>query len=103
MTSHEKAERMKEIFVESMELYKAKNDDYGDSFGKLYNAFSDVDGLLGVGALTIRLEDKLNRLISLSETDYIRQVKGESILDTLLDLANYAMMSIVEIEQRNKE
>ena len=100
MTSAEKAERMIEIFIKSMDIYKAKNEDYGNSYGELYNAFSDINSLLGIGAITIRLEDKLNRIISLLELGE-RKVENESILDTLLDLANYAMMGIVEIEQRH--
>jgi hypothetical protein len=43
----------------------------------------------------IRLEDKLNRLKSLTRSGD-QQVNDESIDDTLMDLANYAIMTIVE-------
>lgn len=45
----------------------------------------------------IRLEDKLNRarVLMLGKS---AEVKGESIRDTLIDLANYAIMTIIEME-----
>jgi len=47
----------------------------------------------------IRLSDKLERLKSLQKNE--QQVKTESIEDTLMDLANYSIMTIVEL--RNKK
>ena len=48
---------------------------------------------------TVRLQDKLNRLKTLIRNE--ARVKDESIEDTLLDLANYAIMEVVE--RRYKE
>ena len=45
----------------------------------------------------IRLSDKLERFKKLTR-DGGQQVKDESIKDTLLDLANYAVMTVVEME-----
>ena len=69
-------------------LYERKNADYGDSFGKSFAEY-------GMTMACIRLEDKLNRIKSLSTKDV--QVKDESITDTLMDLANYAIMTLIEI------
>ena len=71
-------------------LYEAKNADYGDSFGKSYKEY-------GLTMPCIRLEDKLNRLKSLnfSKTSKV----NESIEDTLMDLANYAIMTLIELEE----
>lgn len=70
-------------------LYKAKNADYGDSFGKSYREY-------GLTMPCIRLEDKLNRLKSLN---FSKSAKvNESIEDTLMDLANYAIMTLIELE-----
>jgi hypothetical protein len=44
----------------------------------------------------IRLSDKFNRFKTLSKTNQL--VNDESIKDTLLDLANYAIMTVLEIE-----
>lgn len=69
-------------------LYGKKNADYGDSFGKSYREY-------GLAATCLRLDDKLNRLKALRTA--VAQVKDESIEDTLLDLANYAIMTVIEM------
>lgn len=77
------------ICSELTELYKRKNHDYGDSFGKSFTEY-------GMAMPCIRLEDKLNRLKSLTRKD--AEVMDETIDDTLMDLANYAIMTLVERE-----
>ena len=49
----------------------------------------------------MRLEDKLNRLKTLRKRE--AQVSNESIEDTLMDLANYAIMTLVEMAQGTSE
>lgn len=71
-------------------LYAAKNHDYGDAFGK---SFKDW----GMTMACIRLSDKLNRLTALSKGEKAL-VRNESIDDTLMDLANYAIMTLIERE-----
>ena len=70
-------------------LYAKKNADYGDSFHKTYLDY-------GIAMPLIRLDDKLSRLKSLYKKGN-RQVQDESIRDTLLDLANYAIMTAMEL------
>lgn len=70
--------------------YRAKNRDYGGSFTDLYKQY-------GIISPIIKLEDKMSRLRSLSKNPENRQVLSESIEDTLLDLANYAIMTIMEL------
>lgn len=67
--------------------YKAKNADYGDSFALVRAKFPN--------AILIRLNDKLNRLETL-EKNQTRFVLDESSDDTLLDMANYCIMELVE-------
>lgn len=67
-------------------IYQAKNQDYGNSFEKSLYKF-------GLVASIIRLSDKMNRIESLSQTK--AKVEDESIEDTLLDLANYAIMTVI--------
>lgn len=69
-------------------LYEKKNADYGDSFAKLRSEYPT--------AICIRLQDKMNRLKSLLVDKNDQQINDESIEDTLLDIANYAVMEIVE-------
>ena len=72
------------------QVYKAKNHDYGDSFGDTYKK-------LGIISAVTRLSDKMNRIISLA-VSHDTQVKDEKIEDTLLDMANYAIMTLIELE-----
>lgn len=81
----ERAEVFAEITQKMAAVYKAKNHDYGDSFEKVRSKFPT--------AILVRLNDKLNRLETLMGGE-VAQVKEESIDDTLLDLANYAVMEL---------
>lgn len=76
------------ICKELNKIYERKNADYGDSFGKSFKEY-------GLTMACIRLDDKLNRIKALRTKE--AQVADESIEDTLLDLANYAIMTLVEM------
>lgn len=80
----------KEICSKLTETYKAKNNDYGDSFAKLRTKYPN--------AILIRLSDKLNRLDTLIMGG--KQEVDESIDETLLDLANYAIMELMERREK---
>ena len=71
-------------------LYARKNHDYGDSF---HQTFIEE----GMAMARIRLGDKFNRFKTLSRGGD-QKVNDESIRDTLIDLANYAIMTVVEME-----
>lgn len=83
-----KTELHSRICSELTALYERKNHDYGDSFGKSFTEY-------GMAMPCIRLEDKLNRLKALTKSGN-QQVSDESIDDTLMDLANYAIITLVE-------
>ncbi len=83
--------RHKALCDEINNLYVKKNHDYGDSFHQTYLEE-------GMAMPRIRLSDKLNRFKSLTRQN-TRQVEDESIRDTLIDLANYAIMTILEMEE----
>ena len=85
----EKAARHAGICKEMNEIYFAKNADYGDSFSETFNK-------LGLISAVTRISDKTNRLQSLCTREAL--VKDESVRDTLLDLANYAIMTIIEMD-----
>lgn len=82
------------------QLYARKNHDYGDSF---HQTFVEE----GLAMARIRLGDKFSRFKTLSRispTDSTQQqVTDESIRDTLLDLANYAIMTVLELDQAEAE
>ena len=90
---------LKVITNEMLDLYEIKNKNYGDSFSKQFQEY-------GLTSVCIRLEDKLNRLKSLNKQ--ISEAKNgivdidvddESIKDTLIDLANYSVLAIMEISK----
>ena len=85
-----KLERHSFICDEINDLYRRKNADYGDSFHKTF-----VEE--GMAMARIRLSDKLERFKRLTKSGQ-QNVKDESIRDTLIDLANYAIMTILEME-----
>lgn len=73
--------------------YTAKNHDYGNSFEQSLDKF-------GLVASVVRLGDKINRIESLTKKE--AQVKDESIKDTLLDMANYAIMTVMWMNKNSK-
>ncbi|ACO84104.1 DUF1599 domain-containing protein [Clostridium botulinum] len=86
-----KADKHKIICEELNKIYKVKNHDYGDSFGETYKK-------LGIISAVTRITDKVNRLQSLCIKDAL---VDESIQDTLIDLANYSIMTLIELEAEN--
>lgn len=92
---NEKVMRHKAICDELNGLYERKNHDYGDSF---HQTFVEE----GLAMTRIRLGDKFSRfktLSRLSANDAGQQrVTDESIRDTLMDLANYVIMTILEMD-----
>lgn len=85
----------KKLTNELHDIYVKKNADYGDSFSK---TFKD----LGIVSATTRICDKTNRLISLSKKmDSERLVRDEKIEDTLMDLANYCLLTLIEMKDKS--
>lgn len=83
------------VCCELNELYEKKNRDYGDSFHKTYLEE-------GMAMARIRLTDKLERFKKLTR-EVGQEVKDESIRDTLIDLANYAIMTVMEMDRESAE
>jgi len=88
----DKQQEFKNIITEMSELYIAKNHDYGDAFGQTFAE-------LGIISAITRISDKTNRLKSLATKD--QRVDDERIEDTLMDLANYAVMTLIELQDND--
>lgn len=84
-----RVEQMKTIQTEALELFTKKNTDYGDAFAKY--------GVIGV---LMRIEDKLQRSMSITKNG-VNLVNDERIKDTLLDLHNYSAMAIMLLEEND--
>lgn len=92
-SSNELVESFKSITSKMAETYEKKNHDYGDSFDKSLDKF-------GLIASVVRMGDKMNRIESLAQKKAM--VQDESIKDTLLDLANYAIMTVMWMDNQKK-
>lgn len=92
----DKGLRYTKIVNEMYEIYKAKNADYGDSVHDTFMKY----GLL---SFLVRMEDKISRLRSLTmKSKKEQRVKDESVRDTLKDLANYAILAMIELEEEDE-
>ena len=80
------------VCQELTETYEKKNADYGNSFANSLDKHGLIAGI-------IRMDDKMSRLISLNSKKE-QQVMDESLRDTLMDLANYAIMSVMWLDEQ---
>lgn len=78
----------REILEQIHDIYVKKNADYGNSFSEQFETYGLLSAL-------IRLDDKMRRLKQLSRNE--AQVKNESIEDTLIDLAGYCVLTLMEL------
>lgn len=95
MANVNKYDRHMEICKFLNELYENKNIAYGDAFGKTFQE-------LGIISAVTRMSDKFNRIKALT-TGAKNDVKDESLKDSLYDLANYCIMTIIEMEEQENE
>lgn len=76
----------------------SKNRDYGNSVQEQFNEY-------GMTSLLIRLDDKMKRLKNLQKNK--QMVMDETVLDTLQDLAGYAILGqiclMIEQEEKNAQ
>lgn len=93
ITIDSREKQFESIINELFETYKKKNADYGNSFDKSLDEW-------GLQAAAFRMDDKMNRFKSLVKNGSFK-VKDESIMDTLKDLANYCIMTVMYIENGN--
>lgn len=86
-------EKHKQICEHLTKLYENKNHDYGDSVHDTFMKY-------GLTSFLVRMEDKLNRARTLNNKQ--SKVNDEKITDTLMDLANYAIISLIELDKREE-
>ena len=85
----DRVSQMTHIQKKALDLFEKKNADYGDAFATF--------GVIGV---LMRIEDKIQRALSITTTQ-ICLVEDENIKDTLLDLHNYAAMALILLEEKS--
>jgi hypothetical protein len=102
MTTEQFLKRLEELHTEALEITKKKNADYAVSDDPFKNfklceqiGISDTErGIL------VRMSDKMSRIANL--LNKTNDVSDETVGDTLSDLANYALILRVYIENKDK-
>ena len=87
----ERYEKHRNLVDDLHKMYVAKNKDYGNSFGESVDEFGIIAGVIRIG-------DKYNRLKTLAK-GHDPLVNDESMIDTLKDMANYCLLTIIELEE----
>jgi hypothetical protein len=91
--STDRVSQFKSIVKEMVDTFVRKNHDYGNSFEESLNEE-------GIVAARVRMGDKWNRFKSLTNGNKAK-VNDESVRDTLLDLANYCIMTAMWLDNGN--
>lgn len=89
-----KEDQFKAITENMLKTFVAKNSDYGNSFEQSCDTFGTV-------AAVVRMNDKMNRINRLYNNTEIAKV-DEKLEDTLLDLANYCILTVMYNRNRRK-
>lgn len=83
-----------DLTQQMLEIFKKKNADYGDSTTQTFKEF-------GLESYAIRLNDKLNRVKSFCKKGEL-EVKDEGVIDTLMDMASYCLLAVIDIKNQEK-
>lgn len=90
--------RFRDITEKMRETFLKKNYDYGNSFHETWDEFGDK----GIITALTQISHKYHRLMNIGLGT--KPLVDESIDDTLLDMANYCILTIMELEKvRNNE
>jgi hypothetical protein len=80
-------QQMIKVQKEALDLFKNKNQDYGDAFANY-----------GIVGILVRLGDKISRIQNITHNS-ITIINTESLRDTLIDLHNYSAMAIMLLDE----
>ena len=89
------SENHKQVCYQLNDLYILKNADYGDSFHQSWKDY-------GLIMAAIRIGDKYNRLKNLAAGKNVPNIAEETVRDTLMDMANYAILTVMELDAESK-
>lgn len=95
MTIEQEKELFNKIVKNMSDTFANKRQDYGQTTTETFAKFGPV-------SLLVRMHDKLGRLDNLLMSDRISCV-DERVEDTLLDLANYAIITVIELYKEESQ
>ena len=79
------------VIAEMLDTYKKKNADYGNSFAETIQEFGYIPAVA-------RINDKLKRVKNMVKGNEMNV--NESMRDNLMDIANYCVLTIIEIDNQ---
>lgn len=86
------APSFEDILKEMQALYEKKNHDYGNSFSETIQEF-------GITPAIARINDKFKRVKQMAKGE--QMLIKESMRDNLIDIANYCILTVVEMDKQN--
>jgi hypothetical protein len=91
------------LLREMAEIHAAKNKDYaGKDYFSNFKMCEDI-GIPSWKGVFIRMTDKFSRIVNLIANNREAHVKTESLEDTLIDLANYAIITLILLKEENSD
>ena len=95
VTIEQEIDMFKDLAMQMVETFARKRHDYGQTSTETYKKFGPI-------SMYLRMYDKMGRLENLF-VNGAENLTGEAIEDTLLDLANYAIITILEKRKAEAE
>jgi hypothetical protein len=80
------------VTAEMLNMYQRKNADYGNSFAETIQEFGFIPAVA-------RINDKLKRVKNMVKGKDMN-IKDESMRDNLMDIANYCVLTIMELDNQ---
>ena len=80
------------VIAEMLNTYKKKNADYGNSFAETIQEFGFIPAVA-------RINDKLKRVKNMVKGNDMN-INDESMRDNLMDIANYCVLTIMELDNQ---
>lgn len=84
--------KFEKVLYEMFDIYKKKNADYGNSFSETIQEFGFIPAVA-------RISDKVKRMKNIVKGKEVN-IKDESLRDALLDVANYCVLTIIELDNQ---
>lgn len=100
---HPSTQEFLDLLDKMREVALAKSHDYAGDKDPMSNfRMSELMGIAPWKAIVVRLGDKYSRIMNFCKKESL-QVKDESIIDTLLDMANYSLLCIIMYNQEKNK
>ena len=95
------SERFYQLLEDMKKTHDAKRHDYAsveDVFANFRTC--EMAGIPAWKGVAVRISDKFSRIMGFARKERL-EVKDESIKDTLVDMANYALIALILYEEDN--